>query len=91
VVLIGKSINMVKITISLPEPVLKAIEKERKVRGESRSEFLRISVEQFLKQEQVSKSVEAYIKGYRAMPESTGEIKDANQGGIASLAGEPWK
>ena len=44
-----------KVAISLPERVLKAIEKERKARGESRSEFFRRAAEKLLKQEHVTK------------------------------------
>ena len=36
-----------KVAISLPENVLKAIEKERKVRGESRSEFFHARLRNF--------------------------------------------
>lgn len=36
-----------KVAISLPEHILKAIEKERKTRGESRSEFFRRAARSF--------------------------------------------
>ncbi|MBI2836181.1 MAG: ribbon-helix-helix protein, CopG family [Chloroflexi bacterium] len=83
----GKS---AKVAISLPEHVLKAIEKERKARGESRSEFFRRAAEKLLKQEQESKAVEAYIRGYRAMPESA-EEEGIHRAGVAALAEEPWE
>lgn len=79
-----------KVAISLPENVLEAIEKERKARGESRSEFFRRAAERLLKQEQESKAVEAYIRGYRTMPESAGEVKAIHEASIAVLAQEPW-
>jgi metal-responsive CopG/Arc/MetJ family transcriptional regulator len=79
-----------KVAISLPESVLKAVEKERKARGESRSEFFRRAAERLLKQEQESKAVEAYIRGYSTMPETAEEVKVIHQAGVAVLAEEPW-
>lgn len=83
----GKS---TKVAISLPERVLKEIERERKLRGESRSEFFRRAAEKLLKQEQESKEVEKYIRGYCAMPESAEEVEAAHRAGVAVLAEEPW-
>ncbi len=79
-----------KVAISLPENVLKAIEKERKTSGESRSELFRRAAEKLLKQEQESKAVEAYIRGYCVTPESAEEIEAVHRAGIAVLAEEPW-
>ena len=79
-----------KVAISLPEHVLKAIEKERKTRGESRSEFFRRAAEKLLKQGQESKAVEAYIRGYCAMPESAEEVEAVHRAGAVVLAEEPW-
>lgn len=79
-----------KVAISLPEHILKAIEKERKARGESRSEFFRRAAEKLLKQEQEAKAAETYIQGYRAMPELTEEVEAVHRAGVAMLAEEPW-
>ena len=79
-----------KVAISLPEHVLKAVERERKARGESRSEFFRRAAEKLLKQEQESKAVETYIQGYRSMPESKTEIEEVHRPGADMLAEEPW-
>jgi metal-responsive CopG/Arc/MetJ family transcriptional regulator len=83
----GKS---AKVAISLPDQVLKAIEKERKARGESRSEFFRRAAENLLKKEHESKAVEMYVRGYGAMPESTEEVEAMHRAGVAALAKEPW-
>ena len=83
----GKS---AKVAISLPEDVLKAVEMERKVKGESRSQFFRRAIERFLKQEQESSEVEDYIHGYREVPESAEEVEAAHRVGSAVLAEEPW-
>lgn len=79
-----------KVAISLPEHVLKAVERERKARGESRSEFFRRAVEKFLKQEQESKAIEKYTQGYCDMPESADEVEAIHRTGAAVLAQEPW-
>lgn len=83
----GKS---AKVAISLPEHVLKAVEKERKARGESRSEFFRRAAEKLLKQEQESRAIEKYIQGYRNIPESADEVEAIHRAGKAVLAQEPW-
>ena len=79
-----------KVAISLPEHVLKAVEKERKARGESRSAFFRRAAEKLLKQEQESKAIEKYIQGYCDMPESAHEVETIHRSGTAALALEPW-
>jgi metal-responsive CopG/Arc/MetJ family transcriptional regulator len=84
----GKS---VKIAISLPEDILKAVERERKSKGESRSRFFRRAIEGFLKQEGESSAVKEYVRGYREVPESAEEVEAAHRAGSAVLAGEPWE
>jgi metal-responsive CopG/Arc/MetJ family transcriptional regulator len=79
-----------KVAISLPERILKAIEKERKARGESRSEFFRRAVEKLLKQEQESKEMERYIRGYCTIPEPAEEVEAVHRAGVVVLAKEPW-
>ena len=79
-----------KVAISLPEHVLRAVEEERKARGESRSEFFRRAAERLLKHEQESKAVEAYICGYSTMPEVAEEIEEIDRTGAAVSSEEPW-
>ena len=80
-----------KVAISLPEQVFNTIEKERKATGESRSEFFRRAVDQLLKQEREAEQVEAYIKGYRLMPESADEVDVIHWAGVSVLNEEPWQ
>ncbi len=80
-----------KVAISLPERVLEAIEKERRVRGESRSEFFRRAAEKLLKEEQESKAIETYIRGYCVMPESADEVEAIHRAGVALLSEETWQ
>ncbi|MCP3957195.1 MAG: ribbon-helix-helix protein, CopG family, partial [bacterium] len=41
--------NAVKVAISLPPTIFQTVEKERRKRGESRSEFFRQAVQAFLR------------------------------------------
>ncbi len=79
-----------KVAISLPEHVLKAVEKERKAKGESRSEFFRRAAEKLIKQEQEHTEVEQYLRGYRTLPESAEEIREVHRTGVVALAEDPW-
>ncbi len=79
-----------KIAISLPEDLLQDIEKERRVRGESRSEFFRRAVETLLNLERERELDEQYIRGYTELPETAEEVAWA-QAGLAALAEVPWE
>ncbi|MDD5082732.1 MAG: ribbon-helix-helix protein, CopG family [Dehalococcoidales bacterium] len=84
----GKS---AKVAISLPDKVFDAVEKERKVRGESRSKFFRRAAEKLLSQEHESSILKAYVRGYQKFPESAEEIEAAHRIGTAVLKEEPWR
>lgn len=74
----GKS---VKVAISMPEDTLKAVEIERKAKGESRSQFLRRAIERLLKEERGTSAIQEYIRGYREIPESDEEVEAVHQVG----------
>lgn len=77
-----------KITISLDAELLEAIERQRRERGQTRSEFVRSAVEQVLRREQEDNA--RYIEAYRRQPETEEELLIAQQLGLAVLAQEPW-
>lgn len=79
-----------KVAISLPEELLKALEKEREASGESRSQFFRRAVERLLKQEREAEAVRDYIRAYQEMPESAEEVEMADRIGSSALSQEPW-
>lgn len=83
--------KVAKIAISLPEDVLEVIEKERKAKGESRSQFFRRAVEALLRQQHERAAIEQYVHGYTQMPETADEVQAAHQVGAAVLAEEPWE
>jgi metal-responsive CopG/Arc/MetJ family transcriptional regulator len=84
----GKS---AKVAISVPEDILKAVETERKAKGESRSQFFRRAAERLLKEERGTSAIQEYIRGYREIPESAEEVEAVHQVGSAVLAEEPWE
>lgn len=81
----------VKIAISLPPELLKAAERERKARKQTRSELFRNALESFLRSEHERRASERYVRGYRDMPETEEEIQAVHQAGIAALARESWE
>lgn len=76
------------VTISLDNELLAAVERERRARRQTRSEFFRSAAEQLLDRER--EAIARYIRGYREFPETEEEIALAAQLGRAILAEEPW-
>ena len=81
----------VKIAISLPAELLEAAERERKVRGESRSQFFCQAVETFLRRAREQEAVERYVQGYREKPETDEEVAAVHQASSVVLGQEPWE
>ena len=79
-----------KIAISLPEEVLIAVEKERQMSGESRSQIFRRAVDLLLHQQKERKLSEQYIRAYRQLPDTEEEIDAARRATSSILAKEPW-
>ena len=65
---------MAKIGISLPDDVLRDVEKERQASGETRSQFFRRAVTALLKQKRDREANEQYVRAYREMPETEEEL-----------------
>ena len=63
------------IAISLPEDILAAVEAERKLTGESRSEFFRRAADVLLKQRWERMTAKEYMRCYREIPESEKRLK----------------
>jgi metal-responsive CopG/Arc/MetJ family transcriptional regulator len=79
-----------KIAISLPQDLLKGIERERRSRGESRSAFFRRAVEAYLCREREREWDEQYLRAYREVPEGPEEEAWA-KAGFAAIADVPWE
>ncbi len=83
-----------KITISLPVETFDAVEREREIKGESRSAFLVRAVEEHLRRERERRWDEEYVRGYQTFPEAEEERAWAEYG-LKALAEvyrdeEPW-
>ncbi len=81
----------IKVAISLPEELLEAVEQERQVLGQTRSEFFRQVAEAYLRRQRMREAVERYQAGYREQPETEEEVAAAHRAGAAILAQEPWE
>lgn len=82
---------MAKVAISLPDETLQAVEKERKSKGQSRSEFFRLAVEELLRRERERELDEQYVRAYREMPETAEEMAVAESTMHAAFAESPWE
>ena len=83
--------NTSKVTISLPEKLLRDIDREQRVRGESRSEFFRRAVGVYLRWERERELEDQYVQGYIKAPETPEDAEGIYKAGLASLAQEPWE
>ena len=79
-----------KIAISLPDELLSAVEQERSVSGESRSELFRRAVAMLLRRRQEQEMSQQYIRAYKQMPETREEIAAARHAASTILAEESW-
>ena len=84
---------MAKIAISLPDEVLEAVEKERLGRSKvlSRSEFIKIAVQQYLRTESERSLEEQYIRGYLEQPETAEETEWLGEAAAEVFANNPWR
>ncbi len=82
---------MAKIAISLPEETLNEVEAKRRTSGESRSQFFRRAVEEFMRREREREAVEQYVRGYRRYPEAAEETASAESTLNDSMGEDPWE
>jgi len=84
-------ITMAKIAISIPDELLEAVEKERQSKGESRSAFFRLAVEEHLRRAKERVDVQQYIRGYQKYPETKEEIALAESTIHYAFDEESWE
>ena len=82
--------STVKVAISLPSDLFHEAERERGLRGRSRSAFFRDAIENYLLATKEAALDEEYVKAYRRQPETEAEIASNLALAVASLASEPW-
>lgn len=81
---------MAKVSISLPPSVLDAVERERRSKGETRSEFFRRAVEEYLRRDREREAIGRYLRGYLETPESDEERVWAEGASVAAWQSERW-
>ena len=78
-----------KISISVPDALLKDVERARASKPESRSEFFTRAAESLLRQEEERVKIARYVQGYIDQPEGEEEAAWAELS-RAQLAEVPW-
>jgi metal-responsive CopG/Arc/MetJ family transcriptional regulator len=80
----------VKVAISLPDDLLHRVDRARKERKVSRSEYFRQAAANLLDLAG-EKDVDRYVRGYANHPETTDEVEAARAASAKGLAAEPWE
>ena len=77
-----------KVAISLPDDLLHRVDRARRERKLSRSDFRQAATNLLgLSGEQ---NVDRYVRGYANQPETADEVEAARAASARSLAAEPW-
>ena len=82
--------NAVKVTVSLPEDLHRAVERRRRARKQSRSQFYRNAVLSVLREESEQEASDRYLEAYRRKPEEPSEVLPIDHLGRGILSSEPW-
>lgn len=79
-----------KVAVSIPSGLHQAVERLRKVRGQSRSAVIQDALRHWLDAQTQAALVRQYQAGYRRRPEGRREIKAARAAAVRLLATEDW-
>ena len=80
----------VKVAISLPDDLLHRVDRARRERKVSRSEYFRQAATNLLGLSG-EQDVDRYVRGYANRPETTDEVEAARAASARALAAEPWE
>jgi Arc/MetJ-type ribon-helix-helix transcriptional regulator len=80
----------IRLTISLPDDLLDALDHQLVGRDETRSSVIRRLIQEALREAEERREVERYIRGYQADPQTVEELGWADQVAPAGLSVEPW-
>jgi len=80
----------VKVAISLPDDLLRRVDRARRVRKLSRSEYFRQAATNLLGLSG-EQDIDRYVRGYSSQPETTDEVEAARAASARGLAAEPWE
>jgi metal-responsive CopG/Arc/MetJ family transcriptional regulator len=79
-----------KVAVSIPADLYRAVEQARKRRKKSRSAVMQDALRYWLKLEAEAALVREYEEGYRRKPESRREVKAADAAAARILAATEW-
>jgi len=80
----------VKVAISLSDDLLHRVDRARRERKVSRSEYFRQAATNFLGPAG-DRDVDRYVRGYSMQPETAEEVEAARAASSKVLAAEPWE
>ena len=80
----------VKVAISLPDDLLNRVDRARKERKVSRSEYFRQAATSLLGLSG-DDEIDRYVRGYASRPETAEEVEAARAASATGLAAEPWE
>lgn len=83
--------RVAKVGISLPRDLLTTVDRERRARRQTRSEFFRRAVEEFLRREREREDDERYARAYLEQPETDEDMAWVVAAGAAAFADNPWE
>jgi len=79
----------VKVAISLPNDLLHRVDRARRERKVSRSEYFRQAVTSLLGLS--AEQDDRYVRGYANRPETSDEVEAARAASARALAAAPWE
>lgn len=79
-----------KVAVSLPDNLYRAVERARKKSGKSRSAVMQDALHHWLRQQEQAVLIREYEAGYQKKPESNREVKAAEASAVRLLAAEDW-
>jgi metal-responsive CopG/Arc/MetJ family transcriptional regulator len=79
-----------KVAVSIPSGLYRAVERVRKVSGQSRSAVIQDALRHWLDAQTQAVLVREYQAGYRRNPEGRREIKAAQAAAVRLLSSEDW-
>lgn len=79
------STTAIKVAVSIPGDLYRAVERSRKKSGKSRSTIVQDALRRWLKEQKEAREAVIYLNGYSRLPESRREIKEAE-----TMARDSW-
>jgi Arc/MetJ-type ribon-helix-helix transcriptional regulator len=83
--------KVAKVSISLPEELLEAVDDLVRTRAKTRSELIREAVERLLRAEEDARLEAQYAAGYRSHPEDDAEARAAEVMAAETAGCDPWE